>query len=130
MSWWVYLILALGNLTVFGGAAFWWFKKRKPMMAPVDSDVAPKVNDTGLPPDLETEFDEADLDGDFDSFDDEGEEEISAAGGTPGAALGTGTDTGLGLDDDFSIDPEELDGSGDGDDDWGEFDAPDDDKKE
>ena len=131
VSWWVYLILALGNLTVFGGAAFWWFKKRKPMMAaPVDSDVASKVNDTGLPPDLETEFDEADLDGDFDSFDDEGEEEISAAGGTPGATLGAGTDTGLGLDDDFSIDPEELDGSGDGDDDWGEFDAPDDDKKE
>ena len=46
------------------------------------------------------------------------------------AALGPGADDGLGLDDDFSIDPEEVDASDGGDDDWGEFDAPDDDKKE
>ncbi|WP_420590640.1 VWA domain-containing protein [Bacterioplanoides sp.] len=129
VSWWIYLILALGNLAVFGGAAFWWFKKRKPIMAPADPGAAPKPGDSGLPPDLEAEFDEADLDGDFDSFDDDGEEEI-AAGGAPGAALGPGADDGLGLDDDFSIDPEEVDASDGGDDDWGEFDAPDDDKKE
>lgn len=120
VAWWIYLILALGNLAVFGGVAFWWFVKRKP--TDLTAQAAAPAADSKLPPDLDTpEFDEADLDGDFDAFDDESEEEISMPG--PAADTGMGADAGLGddlgLDDDFSIDPED---GGAAEEDWGEFD--------
>lgn len=126
IAWWVYLILALGNLAVFGGAGYWWFKKRKPAAVADEPNSSEKPASSDLPPDLEAEFDDADLDGDFDAFSEEGEKEITPAAAPPGANLGPAADDGLGLDDDFSIDPDDLESDLGGDDDWGEFDTPDD----
>ncbi|UTW49745.1 VWA domain-containing protein [Bacterioplanoides sp. SCSIO 12839] len=127
IAWWVYLLLALGNLAVFGGVGYWWFIKRKANSA--DNDVAKGADEARLPPDLETpEFDESELDGDFDAFSDDSEEEIASP--SPGATAGPGGDEGLGLDDDFAIDPDDGDGAAD--ESWGEFDDPfeDDEKKQ
>ena len=121
VGWWVYLILALGNLAVFGGVGYWWFVKRKATEAAA-AEMADKGAESRLPPDLEApEFDESELDGDFDAFDDDSEEEIGSA--SPAPDMGAGADDGLGLDDDFAIDPDE-EGGASPEEDWGEFDDP------
>ncbi|WP_419810394.1 VWA domain-containing protein [Bacterioplanoides sp.] len=126
IAWWVYLLLALGNIAVFGGVGYWWFIKRKAN----NPEMAAKADkEARLPPDLETpEFDESELDGDFDAFSDDSEEEIAPSPAAPGTAAEAASDDGLGLDDDFAIDPDA--GGDNADESWGEFDDPFDDSEE
>lgn len=118
VAWWIYLLLAVGNLAVFGGVGYWWFARRKAL----PGQAAAGQPEHRLPPDLEVDdLDEEDFSGDFDAFDDDSEEEIPAKPG-PAPAMGGGADDGLSLDDDFAIDPD--DGDADMREDWGEFDDP------
>ncbi|WP_430462590.1 VWA domain-containing protein [Thalassolituus sp. LLYu03] len=127
LPWWVYVLLAVGNLALFGGAGAWWFlKKRKAkpadMPAPVSSG-APGLASVG-----EALTDE-DFSGDFDSFSDAAEEDIPMPEERPvqsPSSMGSDTNINVSLDDDFAIDPDPEDATGP-DDDWGEFDT--DDKK-
>ncbi|ASP39701.1 hypothetical protein CHH28_13910 [Bacterioplanes sanyensis] len=121
IAWWIYLLLALGNLGIFGGAAWWWLRHRSQQdneaLAHAD------VSSTSLPPDLEPpELSEEELEGSFDSFDDADEEEIPPVNEAP-ASMGGDTDLGgASLDDEFSIDPDDNPAP-DLEDDWGEFDV-------
>jgi len=117
IAWWVYLLLALGNLAVFGGAGYWWFMKRRQSSAA--SAAAPASHDR-LPDDLpHDDLTDDDFAGDFDAFDGESEEEIPLPSSAP-SSMGGDTDINVSLDDDFDIDPDENPVA---DDDWGEFDA-------
>ncbi len=117
IAWWVYLLLALGNLAVFGGAGYWWFMKRRQSSAA--SAAAPASHDR-LPDDLPHDgLTDDDFAGDFDAFNGESEEEIPLPSSAP-SSMGGDTDINVSLDDDFDIDPDENPVA---DDDWGEFDA-------
>ena len=117
IAWWVYLLLALGNLAVFGGAGYWWFMKRRQSNA---AAAAAPVSHDRLPDDLpHDDLSDDDFAGDFDAFDGESEEEIPLPSSAP-SSMGGDTDINVSLDDDFDIDPDE---SPVADDDWGEFDA-------
>lgn len=126
VAWWIWLLLALGNLLIFGGAGYWLFMKRRRPADTAEDDTA-----RGPVPDLSEEpsdmIDE-DFAGDFDSFAEEGEEDIPLPDDQPSAPSSMGSDTNIdvSLDDDFAIDPDD---SGAADEDWGEFDADPDDNK-
>ncbi|MEK9764872.1 MAG: hypothetical protein VW274_00175, partial [Thalassolituus sp.] len=120
VAWWIYVLLAVANLGLLGGLAWWWLSRRSKK-----NDVVGADEDLDVGP-----LDDADLDGgDFDSFVDETEEDITPApetkmqssmGSDPGNG---GGDAKASQADDIAPD---LDDAGD---DWGEFDLPDDDKK-
>lgn len=120
VAWWVYLLLALGNLLIFGGAGYWWFMKRrqsKEVTAPVGGD------HKALPDDLpRDDLSDEDFSGDFDAFNEESEEEIPLPSQAP-SSMGGDADINVSVDDDFAIDPDENTMA---DEDWGEFDTHDD----
>ncbi len=117
IAWWVYLLLALGNLAVFGGAGYWWFMKRRQRSA---ASAAASASHERLPDDLShDDLTGDDFAGDFDAFDGESEEEIPLPSPAP-SSMGGDMGINVSLDDDFDIDPDENPVA---DDDWGEFDA-------
>ncbi|MCD8521589.1 MAG: VWA domain-containing protein [Saccharospirillaceae bacterium] len=118
VAWWVYALLAMGNLVIFGGAGYWWFMKRRQK-----NDTSATAEHKTLPDDLpNTDLHDDDFGGDFDAFDGESEEEIPLPAATP-SSMGGDADINVAMDDDFDIDPEEDKAA---DDDWGEFDTRDD----
>ncbi len=122
VAWWIWLLLALGNLLIFGGAGYWLFmKRRQPVDTAADDAAQAPVPDLSEEP---GDIIDEDFAGDFDAFADDGEEDIPLPADEPSAPSSMGSDTNIdvSLDDDFAIDPE-------ADDDWGEFDADPDDKK-
>lgn len=133
VAWWVYVLLAIGNLGVLGGAAWWWLRQKR--MQDHQALTRADASDTALPPDLDTpDLSDDEMEGSFDSFDDADEEEIPPVGEAP-STMGGDTDIdGSSLDDEFSIDPDDNPAP-DLEDDWGEFDVDeelglDDDKKD
>ncbi len=122
LPWWVYVLLALGNLLVFGGAAAWWLlRKRKTEAADGASAESRPVPDDLI----REELTDDDFAGDFDAFEGESEEEIPMPSSVPDR-LGSDADMTGGLDDDFALD----DGPEESKDDWGEFDTETDDNGE
>lgn len=131
LAWWVYALLAAGNLALFGGAAAWWLLRKRNTAAPADSPSAKTVPDDLIREELSDE----DFAGDFDDFAGEAEEEIPLPAAADEAAadaetetavppasfadMGADTDISPDFADDFAIDPDPLDEL----DDWGEFDA-------
>ena len=120
IAWWVYLLLALGNLLIFGGAGYWWFIKRRQSK---DAAAPASADHKALPDDLQhDDLTDEDFAGDFDAFDGESEEEIPLPSSAP-SSMGGDADINVSMDDDFDIDPDENKAA---DEDWGEFDTNDD----
>ena len=116
MPWWIYVLLGVGNLLVFGGAATWWLlRKRKASAEPEPASARAVPDDL-----IRQELSDEDFSGDFDAFEGEAEEEVPMPSSvqTPDS-MGSDADMTSGLDDDFAIDPEPEAEK----DDWGEFDT-------
>lgn len=128
LAWWIYLLLALGNLAIFGGAGAWWYMKKRKAPAPAEAVAVASAED--LSPSAPVEgLSEEDFNGDFDAFSDTEEEEIPMPEDKPvksPSSMGSDTNISVSLDDDFAIDAE-PDSENLPDDEWGEFDT--DDKK-
>lgn len=130
IAWWVYLLLALGNLAIFGGAGAWWFMRRKKTAkAEPEAEVKGGISDELAGDDGLSDDDFA---GDFDDFSDGGEEEIPlpeddapAAPARAPSTMGSDADIDVSLDDDFDLDAGDAEEASD---DWGEFDADEDNK--
>ncbi len=74
LSWWVYLILGLVNLTIIGGGVWWWLKRRKKGTEELEDDDIlgdEAGDDVDLTP------------GDFDLFDSDEEEDIPGSDSAP-----------------------------------------------
>lgn len=113
VAWWVYLLIGLANLLVFGGAAAWWLLRHRRRSEPAEAGQGDRPA-RAVPEDLIREdITDEEQAGSFDDFAGEEEEEIPLPSSVPSGA-GDDMDMPVSLDDDFNIDPD--------DDDWGEFD--------
>lgn len=130
VSIWVYIVVALINMSIMAGAGWWWLRKRQRALQGSDAERAETSEKRAArPDDLDTDdISEEDFDGDFDNFDDDGEEDIPAADLPPTLTNATASDSDLmgDLDDEFALDDAVSDAPADEDnpaeDDWGEFD--------